>query len=341
MASGSSDAAARRSDPRPVTAGCYVISIGRQMKAKTFTELVGCAVPLQLAGMGAVGAGVALPAAVCQAGGLAMLGAAGLPVDRLEQSIDELKRTASGPFDVNFLMPFLDTEAVALAAKKATVVEFFYGEPDRTIVELGHEHGALVSWQIGSLEEAHAAIAAGCDFIVAQGIEAGGHVPGDVPLDGLLTELAGAVSVPVVAAGGLGTAADVKRVLEAGVSGVRVGTRFLAAEESEAHPDYVDALIEARSADTVLTRAFRLGWDAPHRVLRRSIEAAERADGDVVGSIFSPEGEWPVPRFSTLPPTRNAHGNIAAMCMYAGTSVDGLLERKPAKAIVEELTSEL
>jgi hypothetical protein len=76
-------------------------------------------------------------------------------------------------------------------------------------------------------------------------------------------------------------------------------------------------------------------------VLRACVAAAERSDQENVGSIVSTEGEWPVPRFSTLPPTVDARGNVAAMCMYAGTSVDGVRERRPAAAIVEELTSEL
>lgn len=310
--------------------------------AKTaFTDLVGCARPLQLAGMGAVGSGVALAGAVSRAGGLGMVGAAGTPVPRLEALLDELGRTTRGPFGVNFLMPFLDRTAVVVAAKKAPVVEFFYGDPDPSLVDLVREQRALAGWQVGSAAEAAAAVAAGCDYIVVQGTEAGGHVRGERSLTELLTELRGAVTVPLVAAGGIASARDVTRMLEAGASAVRAGTRFLASAESAAHPGYVDALIGATAADTVLTRTFSLGWDAPHRVLRPCVAAAEEAGEGNVGTIMSPEGEWPVPRLSTLPPTVDARGNVAAMAMYAGTSVDGVRERLPAAAIVEELTSEL
>src|SRR5207249_7549168 len=131
-----------------------------------------------------------------------------------------------------------------------------WAPPDRGLLELLHRGGALVACQVGSREEAVAAAEAGCDFIVAQGIEAGGHVRGTIGLLALLGEVLDAVDVPVLAAGGIGTGRAVAAALAAGASGVRVGTRFVAAEESNAHPVYVEALIGARARDTVYTTAF-------------------------------------------------------------------------------------
>jgi nitronate monooxygenase len=301
----------------------------------TFAGLGICERPLQLAGMGGGISDVALCSAVCDAGGLGMLGGTGLmPL------ADMLDAMGDRTFGVNFLMPFLDRDAVKLAASRAKVVEFFYGDPDAELVSLVHDAGALAAWQIGSADEAAAAVAAGCDFIVAQGTEAGGHVRGTTALHDLLRALD--VSVPVVAAGGIGTPDDALGAVESGASAVRVGTRFLAATESPAHPLYVGALIGASSGDTELTEAFSVGWpDAPHRVLSSCIAGAEALEDDTAATLRTPGGDIPLPRFGTIPPTKNVYGRISAMALYAGTSVDAVQRREPAADIVAELTSKL
>ena len=304
------------------------------MAKPTFTDLVGCALPLQLAGMGGVST-PELAAAVGDAGGLGMIGAAGVPIGMLGAMLETVEATGK-PFGVNFLMPFLDPEALALAAGKARVVEFFFGDPDRSLVEIAHAGGALASWQVGSPQEAFEARDAGCDLIVAQGREAGGHVRGQTDL-GILLKALTDLATPTVAAGGIGSPADVERALSSPATAVRVGTRFVAAEESLAHPDYVEALIRASHDDTVITTEFDVGWpNAPARVLRSSLEAA-RSSEDPCATVG--EQAWPVPRFSTLPPTKDARGNVAALPHYAGFSVDGVTKRQSAKEIVDELLS--
>jgi NAD(P)H-dependent flavin oxidoreductase YrpB (nitropropane dioxygenase family) len=246
--------------------------------------------------------------------------------------LETLDATTNGPFGANFLMPFLDPEALSIAAQRCRVVEFFYGDPDGSLVEMVHAKGALASWQVGSIEEAEAAIQAGCDLVVAQGTEAGGHVRGKTELRSLL-EATTDLTTPTVAAGGIGSAAEVERALDLGATGVRIGTRFLAATESGAHPAYVQALIDASAGDTFITEEFEVGWPhAPARVLRSSLEAARSSGEEMVAKVGT-EG-WPVPRFSTLPPTKDATGNVAAMPHYAGFSVDGVLKRQPAAEIV-------
>lgn len=302
------------------------------MAKASFTELVGCARPLQLAGMGGVST-VELAAAVCDAGGLGMIGAAGVPIEMLGEMLETLEANGK-PFGVNFLMPFLDQAALTLAAEKARVVEFFFGDPDPDLVEIAKTHGALASWQVGSREEAEAAQQAGCHLIVAQGIEAGGHVRGQRDLETLLkacTDLA----TPIVAAGGLASKHDIETALDSHASAVRIGTRFLAATEANVHESYVDALIHATREDTIITTEFDVGWpNAPARVLRSSLEAA-RTSEDPCATVG--EERWPVSRFSTMPPTKDARGNVAAMPHYAGYSVDGVRKRQSAKEIVVEL----
>lgn len=312
------------------------------MTSTDFTQLVGCAQPLQLAGMGGIGADASLPSAVSAAGGLGMLGGAGISPDRLASMLEQMAAATTEPFGVNFLMPFLDRDAVVVAASRGHLVEFFYGDPDRSLVELVHAGGALAAWQVGSRDEALAAALAGCDLIIVQGVEAGGHVRGRQPLAELLREVLAVLSIPVLAAGGIGTASHVAALLAAGASGVRIGTRFVAAQESIAHPEYVHALIRAKASDTALTTTFSHGWpDAPHRVLRWSIDAAEAAiDTEYVAIEDTGAKKSRIPRLATSPPTDNLRGNVAAMAMYAGESVTAVLGRRPARDIVRELCSE-
>src|SRR3989442_12261382 len=176
-----------------------------------FTELLGCRVPLQQAGMGKI-ASPALAAAVADAGGLGMVSGIGAaPPEYVAKILDALRRSTSGAFGANFIVDGvreagkLDPDflkVLEVAASRAPVVEFFYEQPDSELVEIAHAGGALVSWQLGSVAEAVAAERAGCDLIVAQGTEAGGHVRGKTgplaPPGGVLPS----VKVPVVAAGG-------------------------------------------------------------------------------------------------------------------------------------------
>src|SRR5204863_4315258 len=143
-----------------------------------------------------------------------------------------------------FLVPFLDRDAVAVAAARSRLVEFFWGEPDRALVESAHAGGARAAWQVGSADEARAARDAGCDIVVAQGVEAGGHVRGTTGLLPLLDIVLDATddAIPVVAAGGIATARTFAAVMATGASAARVGTRFVVTREANAHPRYLDAL---------------------------------------------------------------------------------------------------
>jgi nitronate monooxygenase len=304
-----------------------------------FTTLLGCSHPLQLAPMGRIGT-PELAAAVTNAGGLGML-PGGDARATLEPMLDEVAAATQGSFGVNFLLPFLDPEAVHLAASRARLVEFFYGDPDSELVDRVHATGALAAWQIGSAGEARAAVEAGCDVVVAQGTEAGGHVRGSLALFPLLEQVLDTVGVPVVAAGGISTGRTVAAALAAGADAVRVGTRFAAARESAAHPDYVEALLRAVGEDTVLTESFGLDWpDAPHRVLRCCLEAAEAADEDTFAVRDEGGRETPIEKWDSAPPSTNVRGRVAAMALYAGEGVAAVQRVQPAAEIVSELVDE-
>jgi NAD(P)H-dependent flavin oxidoreductase YrpB (nitropropane dioxygenase family) len=196
---------------------------------------------------------------------------------------------------------------------------------------------------VGSRDEAIAAEDAGCDFIVAQGTEAGGHVRGHVGLLALLSQVLESVKVPVLAAGGIGTGRSMAAALAAGAEGVRVGTRFVASIEADAHPDYVNALIAAGPEDSLYTDVFSYGWpDAPHRVLRACVDAAWAFEGEIVGQRYWPdEDEWqPLHRFAPVSIGKEVTGAIEAMSQWAGESVGGIKSVQPAAEIIAELSGE-
>ena len=204
--------------------------------------------------MGAI-AGHELAAAVSEAGGLGTIAGARAAI---AAEVEAARRLTGQPIAVNLLLPFVrggDVEAAATA----DVVVTFWGAPRRL---------TATTWihQCGSVEEAKAAAAAGADAVIAQGVEAGGHVRGTTPALELLDQVRTAVKIPVLAAGGIVDVAGVREVLDAGAVAAVVGTRFLLSAESHAHPEYKKRCLDAR--ETVLTELFGLGWpDAPHRVI--------------------------------------------------------------------------
>jgi nitronate monooxygenase len=307
-----------------------------------FTDLVGCTVPIQQAPIGGC-ASPRLAAAVAEAGGLGMVSVTGDPPDIVAAQLDQARQLSAGPIGAHFFLLVTDPdsapESVAAAAERVPVVDFFYADPDPNLVDIAHAAGALVSWQVGSAEEARAAADAGCDVVIAQGIEAGGHGRGQIGVLAVLDAVLSAVDVPVLAAGGIGTGRALAAVLAAGADGARIGTRFVAAEEAEAHPRYVEALIASQPADTVRSDTFALDYPgAPHRALRSSVAAAQAFQGDVVGEMLSPSGDRvPVRRFQKLTITRHVSGAIDAMPHWAGESVGGVTRVQPAAEIVREL----
>ncbi|HEV2173787.1 MAG TPA: nitronate monooxygenase, partial [Nitrospira sp.] len=174
--------------------------------------------------------------------------------------------------------------------------------------------------------------------------EAGGHVRGTAELFALLPEVVRSVKLPVVAAGGIGTRANVTRALSGGAEAVRIGTRFVAASESEAHPSYIDRLVAASADDTVLTEAFSNNWpNAPHRVLAGCVKAMEQTTEELVGDSarpWAPAIRVPVHRGDAVVPLNVTKGRIEAMPHWAGKSVGTVTKRSPAAEIIEELFTE-
>jgi len=300
-----------------------------------FTALVGCELPLQLAAMSRI-VTPRLAAEVSNHGGLGMLAIGRSKAAATRRQIDEVRALTSRPVGAGFIVLFLDREALEVATEELPVIEFFWGWPDPSLVP-AHR---ICGWQVGSVDEARAAVDAGCQYVIAQGVEAGGHVRGTISRLAFLHDVRSAVDVPVLATGGIATAGDVRQAMTAGADGVRVGTRFVATVESDAHDRYVDRLIASSSGDTVVTGRFDVGWpDAPVRVLASSLAAAEQANPGIVATITAPDGSvTEVPLFSTPAPTRATTGNLDAMPHYAGTGLDAITHRATVAEVIAELS---
>ena len=171
--------------------------------------------PVVQAGMGTV-AGHELAAAVSEAGGLGTIAGARAEI---ATEVAAARRLTGRPIAVNLLLPFVRPGDIEAAAA-ADVIVTFWGVPRRL---------AATTWihQCGSVEEARAAAAAGADAVIAQGVEAGGHVRGTVPALELLEQVRAAVKIPVLMAGGIVDADGVGEALDAGAVAAVVGTRFL------------------------------------------------------------------------------------------------------------------
>ncbi len=276
-------------------------------------------------------------------------------IDAIRRLIRETKALTSRPFGINLVLEWPQEERLRACLEEGIgIVSFFWGEPN-PLWKIAHDAGAVVLHQVGSVDKARRSGDAGSDVIVAQGLEAGGHVRGTTSAAALLSDVAGmagaiqaksasrfAGGVPVIAAGRIATAMDAANARAAGAAGVWVGTRFVASEESAAHPYYKQRIVAASSAEARYTMAFDGGWaNAPHRALHNStMEMWERSqsrppgDPEVVARFSNGA---PVYRFDDTPPVAGMTGDLEALALYAGESAGRVIAVEPAAKIVGEL----
>lgn len=222
------------------------------------TELLGIRHPVMLAGMGGVSYS-ALVAAVSEAGGLGCMGAGTMTTDVMVDEMRMVRETTDKPFGVDLLtaMPGDQVPMVeAIIAGGAAVFVAALGVPTE-VIDLCHQNGLLVVNMCGKVDHARRAVDAGCDVVVAQGTEAGGHT-GRVATMPLVPQVVDAVGdeVPVVAAGGIFDGRGLAAALALGADGVWVGTRFIATPEARSAPGYKEALLAAAEDATTVTRAY-------------------------------------------------------------------------------------
>lgn len=222
------------------------------------TEILDIEHPVMLAGMGGVSY-AELAAAVSNAGGFGCLGASTMQDDEFDAQLTATRELTDKPFGVDLLtaMPQgLEAKIERIAASGATVYVAGLGVP-RDVVDLCHDKNLLVVNMCGKVRHAIAAVEAGCDLVVAQGTEAGGHT-GAIATMALVPQIVDAVGdkVPVVAAGGIVDGRGLAAALSLGADGIWVGTRFIATPEARAVTGFKDKLLELTDDGTVVTRAY-------------------------------------------------------------------------------------
>ena len=302
------------------------------------------AVPIMQAPIGPAGT-PELVASVSAVGALGALAASWTKPAKLIDQIRAIRSATSNPFCVNLVLAFDQRERLEVVlAERVPVVSFSWGT-DEELIGRARAAGAFVLVQVSDSDEAKAAAGAGASGLIAQGVEAGGHVQGTTPLLKLVREISAALVLPVVAAGGIADSAGARHALNAGAQAVACGTAFLAAPEADVHAHYRDRILAAGACDTELTDLFDVGWpNAPHRVIRNRTmtewEAAGRppagrrpGEGDVVAK----RGRTQLVRYSDAQPTSSTDGDIESMAMYAGTGVDHVRRAAPSAAIVEAI----
>ncbi|MGO9835736.1 MAG: NAD(P)H-dependent flavin oxidoreductase [Polyangiaceae bacterium] len=221
--------------------------------------------PVLQAGMGGGLATAELAAAVSRAGGLGTIGFAG--TKQLAREVRRARELAPRrPVAVNLLLPFRRPSHIEVCvAEKVDAVVLFFGFDPGAVARL-RAAGILVLHQVGTVEEARRAIAEGADALVAQGREAGGHLLATKSARAFLPEaLEAAAGRPVVLAGGIADADDVRAALAGGAAAVLCGSRFLLTTECPAHPEYKRKVLGATR--TLETTLFGVGWPARHRVV--------------------------------------------------------------------------
>lgn len=306
--------------------------------------------PIVLAPMGRV-APPELVAAVSNAGGLGLAPLWTDSPDKMRSEIRRIQELTTKPFGVNLNMDFRREDQLEVCLDEGVeVISLFWGDPG-DFVERAKRHGVKVIISAGTAARAREAAALGADAICAQGWEAGGHVEGRVATMGLVPSVADTVDdIPVIAAGGIADGRGLAAALALGASAAWIGTRFLAAEESKVHPEYLKRLLSASEDDTAhYDDLYDLVWpNAPHRALKNSTsamwEAAGRppigkrpGEGDVLAK--RPDGDE-IPRYASAVAFAELEGEIEPLPMWSGQGVSLVRRVQPAAEIVREIVDQ-
>ncbi|HCF63196.1 MAG TPA: nitronate monooxygenase [Chitinophagaceae bacterium] len=252
-----------------------------QAQPERITQLFQVQYPIIQAGM-IWASGWRLASAVSNAGGLGMLGAGSMYPEVLKEQIHKCKAATNKPFAVNLplLYPSINEHIETILREKIPVVFTSAGNP-KTYTGVLKEAGIKVVHVVSSSKFALKAQEAGCDAVVAEGFEAGGHNGREETTSFvLIPAVASAVSIPVIAAGGIATGRQMKAAMILGASGVQIGSRFVASEEASCHPDFKNAVVNAREGDTMLM----LKELTPVRLLKNPFfEQVQQAEANCVG----------------------------------------------------------
>ena len=295
------------------------------------TELLGIEYPIIQGGMAWV-AEYHLAAAVSEAGGLGILGASSAPADWVREQVREAKKLTDKPFGVNIMLlnPNADEVAKVIVEEGVQVVTTGAGNPEK-YMEMWKAAGVKVIPVVASVAQAVRMERCGADAVVAEGCEAGGHI-GESTTMVLVPQVADAVSIPVIAAGGIADGRGVAAAFMLGAKAVQVGTHFVVTEESQVHENYKERILKAKDIDTKVTGRTT---GHPVRALRNQM-TREYLKKEAAGASFE-ELE-----LMTLGGLRKAvvEGDVTTGSVMAGQSAGMVKEKMTCAQLIQKLNNE-
>lgn len=320
-----------------------------------FTEHYGIKYPFAQAGMAFAGEKPELALAVAKGGGLGSIGVGFVPGEALRETIGTLRKGSNTAFNINFITCFGNDEQVKVAAEeKVPVASFHWGHPPADQIKRLKDAGCDVWVQVGTVEDGERAVDYGADVIVAQGWEAGGHNYGGMGSMALIPAMVDAVGdkAMVLASGGIADGRAVAAALILGADGVWVGTRLVASEEANVHPEHHRRLIAARGEDT--TRSGVFGPEMPDfnpmRLLKVRVTEefegrlqdvpTERDNEPVIGETVFLGQPHVKRRHDVILPTADTTGDFEEMAWLAGQGVGQVHDIAPAAEIIETMMSD-
>lgn len=295
------------------------------------TELLNIEAPVIQGGMAWV-AEHCLAAAVSEAGGLGIIGAASAPADWMREQIRLVKEKTDKPFGVNIMLmsPYAEDVARVVAEEKVPVVTTGAGSPEK-YMKMWKETGIKVIPVVASVALAKRMERCGADALVAEGTEAGGHI-GENTTMVLVPQIADAVSIPVIAAGGIADGRGMAAAFMLGAQGVQIGTRFVASQEAQVHENYKNYIVKAKDIDSRVTGR---STGHPVRALRNQM-TKNYLEKEQAGVPFE-ELE-----LLTLGSLRKAvvEGDVVNGSVMAGQSAAMIHDILPCKEIIEKLIAQ-
>jgi len=292
------------------------------------TELLGIKYPIIQGGMAWV-AESTLAAAVSNAGGLGLIAGGAAPIDYLREQIRNAKKLTDKPFGVNIMLMSPNAEELAqlVIDEGVPVVTTGAGNPGK-FMDAWKAAGIKVIPVVPSVALAKRMERSGADAVVAEGTESGGHI-GEITTMCLVPQIADAVSIPVIAAGGIADGRGIAASFMLGAEGVQIGTRFLAAEECKIHENYKNLVVDAKDTDSIVTGRFT---GHPCRGVKTKFAKSLLT--------FEKEGGTPEEfEEKTLGSLRKAvvDGNVDEGSFLCG-AIAGLVNKiEPAKDMIEEM----
>jgi len=293
--------------------------------------------------------GEALAVAIAKAGGMGAISFSWSTPDEAYEQVVRMKKATEGNFYGNFILHFGTAALDKVLEAGCPTVQFSWGIPTAETVRKIRSADARLGIQVGSKLNAEKALERQPDFIICQGLEAGGHIQGTSYVADVLSEIIEvAGEVPVLVAGGIVTGHDIRKVVHQGAAGVVMGSRFVVTIESDAHELYKKKLVEAEENSTVYTICFNKEWNAMHRVLRNETFNAWEAQGCPLKGNKPGEEDtvathpvWgSISRYSLTSPFPQMTGNIDHLAMYASERVAEIKDIPSAGQLIERLWGE-